>query len=618
MILLRSFLSGHIRIKRTREYYDAGIGPNVPFGAIGVSPVVSQNFLTNTTVPSWMDASATTGNRMLYDSTGKLTYAPNNLLTYSEQFDNAAWTKIASSVSANTTNAPDGSATADTATVSSSGSFRYVAQSPTLPQSASFVFSVYAKYNTCQWIWLLGEASSDAFAWFDIQNGVVGSKSAGLTSQITPVGNGWYRCSISFTKLTATAAEQIGFGFANADNSTAATSGQNVYVWGAQLEAVTYQTLPSTYIPTTTAAYYGPRFDYDPSTLAAKGLLIEESRANIALQSNTFNTTWGIISIAAFGSGSVLNATTSPDGNTNAAQLTAAAATASHYMSQNITWTAAIHTVSFYVKRNTQQYVQITTWDGTVTRHMNFDILNGTVGTGSNSTGSITNIGNGWYRVSMTTSTAQAAAAGNTTLAFSNSSSANSNPNYATTGTESFFVYGCQIEAGSFATSYIPTTTASVTRVADIIKLSGAALTALQGAAGTVLVETNNINAVAGGGRIVGANSNKGFMVFNGSTQVSSWNGSTNINATIGGSGTWSSIVRSGNAFSGAGRSLVANNGTVTTTATSMGAITVAYIGTDTSPTTNTASGWYRSIAIYNQRLPDATLKTKSVVGSPL
>ena len=61
-----------------------------------VSPVVSQNFLSlnsNSPVPSWLDVSGITGQRMVYDSTGTLTYAPNNLLLQSNTFTSGTWPK---------------------------------------------------------------------------------------------------------------------------------------------------------------------------------------------------------------------------------------------------------------------------------------------------------------------------------------------------------------------------------------------------------------------------------------------------------------------------------------------------------------------------------------------
>ena len=99
MILLRSFLSGHIRIKRTLEYYDAGIGPRVPFGG-GFGPTVSANFavalgdfttLSSTSTMPTGGSISRAGNAMLYDSTGKLTYAPNNLVLSSNNLGSATY-----------------------------------------------------------------------------------------------------------------------------------------------------------------------------------------------------------------------------------------------------------------------------------------------------------------------------------------------------------------------------------------------------------------------------------------------------------------------------------------------------------------------------------------------
>jgi hypothetical protein len=169
-----------------------------------------------------------------------------NLLTYSEQFDvtSGGWTKLQSSITANNSTAPDGTTTADLFVEDSASAARYVQQS-LATTAQSYTFSCYFKQptlNARRYVLLYHNESVKGWV-FDIQNGVVGS--GGTTAvgapaayNITSVGNGWYRCSITVTGTAATNNFRV-YLVTNDGSGNASYTGDGVsgmLVWGAQVE----------------------------------------------------------------------------------------------------------------------------------------------------------------------------------------------------------------------------------------------------------------------------------------------------------------------------------------------------------------------------------------------
>lgn len=220
--------------------------------------------------------------------------AEENLLTYSQEFDNGAWSRDTSSVTPNATTAPDGTSTADLLYASSGTSFHSIYRDFA---AGTYTLSVYAKAAGFDFIRLRLRDSSGAglnYAFFNLSSGTVGTTDS--TASIQSVGGGWYRCIITDT-ISATAAG-VAINLASADGvvefANSGTSG--VYLWGAQLEkrsAVTAYT-PTTsqpitnYIPAMmTALANVARFDHDPVTGESFGLKISQQSSNIFLNSET-------------------------------------------------------------------------------------------------------------------------------------------------------------------------------------------------------------------------------------------------------------------------------------------------------------------------------------------
>jgi hypothetical protein len=241
-----------------------------------------------------------------------------------------------------------------------------------------------------------------------------------------------------------------------------------------------------------TATTDQPRFDYNPSTLAANGLLIEEARTNLQTYSEDV-LSWTFRAVnATFSS----TAATAPDGATTANSIVEGATTNNYRAYNAVTTVAATtYTASCFFKAlpgSAQRYLRLTLWDPALTNgyaFINCDPNTGTVTSSLLSGPAVTDgwsnlvvnavqdCGNGWYRFSMTVTTGtgtalrlQAALVDVSTTTVTGATGGALN--YAGDGTSGAYFWGAQLEEGAFPTSYIPTVASTVTRAIDVAQVN--------------------------------------------------------------------------------------------------------------------------------------------------
>jgi hypothetical protein len=195
-----------------------------------------------------------------------------NLLTFSEQLDNAAWPKSNVTVIANASTAPDGALTAERFIAdATTANHRVISTAVTLASGVNCVHSVYLKAGTHNFVQIHDGASASYFANFNVSTGVVGT-TTGCTAVMTNVGDGWYRCSIAMTLNGANpvlCVSMVSSNTAARNESWAAAGTETVFVWGAQLEqsatATPYQRVTTQYDVTEAGVQSLSYLDFDGS-----------------------------------------------------------------------------------------------------------------------------------------------------------------------------------------------------------------------------------------------------------------------------------------------------------------------------------------------------------------
>jgi hypothetical protein len=565
-------------------------------------------------------------NATLVDSTGKITYAPANLVQRSEEFDNAYWTKTRSSITPNSTAAPDGATTADKLIEDSTASNTHfiVTQFALSVAPSTIVYSVYLKAaeRTRAQVDVSDNATGGMVLNVNLSDGTFTSSSSGSWSGVfagvQSVGSGWYRCFLRGTQSSGFVLPRVFIADASGSTTYTGNGTSGIFIWGAQLEPVTYQTTPSTYVATTSAAYYGPRFDYDPVTLAAKGLLIEEARTNLLLRSQLIGgTSW-----TSSGVTSTTNSIVAPDGTTTATLVTEDTATSAHAIfGTNMTLAVAANTISVFIKAGTRRYVSIRGETTAVATYswVTLDTTTGTINANAAVTSSsATAFGNGWWRVTMTwANTNGGLGVANIVFAGSDVSTAPATSSvlgnlYLGNGS-TFYLWGAQVEAGAFATSYIPTVASTVTRSADVATMTGTNFSSWYNQSeGTFVADASSTassarSLTASAGAVTdqlflqsGAATSIAFSVFTASAFVAQL-----------GSLPASLIKKVAGAYKVNDFAASVDGGAVATdTSGALATYSQLNLGANALGSGGFLNGHIRSIAYYNTRLPNAQLQT--------
>jgi hypothetical protein len=220
-----------------------------------------------------------------------------------------------------------------------------------------------------------------------------------------------------------------------------------------------------------TVAINQPRFDHDSTTLESLGLLIEESRTNLITRSGDISHSDWLLTNATI----IPNSALAPDGTMSASTLIAPASSNQSHTRQAPNLTASTtYTASAFVKRKDFDWFQLSITDkSNSVRRVYFDLVNKVVGTAfTGYVGRVQEFPNGWLRLSITFDSATGALDANSfrlQLA-SADNTINTIGDGTTIGT---YVWGAQLEAGSFPTSYIPTVSSSVLRASDNASMTG-------------------------------------------------------------------------------------------------------------------------------------------------
>ena len=457
--------------------------------AVKESSLLGYNVIQDKYVPIEMGTvRATTATRV--NENGLIELVPKDLLTYSEDFSNVAWTKTNITVTENSELSPNGIVNTETIVDTAVNNEHYISLSQTTTANVVKTFSIFLKKGTQPFAMLRNYGNGNEMYFSVVVNldtGIITKTQAGTSatstaSSIINYGNGWYRvtATASFSSTSTRAVLYL----VNSANPSIGTYGESSYLgnginsviaWGAQLEQGSTDT---SYFPTTDRLNI-PRIDYTSGTAS---LLVEPQRTNRALYSNDFNNAYWIknnITIQSFNDGII-------DGE-KYYEITCDGTLGTLKGIKN-NWLNAVantYTLSIIAKAGTSSTFVIGTRANLTASGFSaiFNLSNGTIISENQGTAKIEDYGNGWYRCFFTVVNPST---------YTDYASLFFGHPFGASADSSIFITAVQSEIGSYATSYIPTVASTVTRNLDLISKTGIS-SLINGLSGTLFLESKSL-----------------------------------------------------------------------------------------------------------------------------
>jgi len=411
-----------------------------------------------------------------------------NLMSNSQDFT-TGWGISASSVIPNATIAPDGTLTGQLLLESSTNATHVLTKNINLPQIlVPYTFSCYIKsYSGDRNFWFqfhespafnyVSEVTSNNLTTFSSsaslggQANPTGSLYSNPTGSITYVNNGWYRISLTVTLSNNPTNTTFVIGLYNNGNQNYQGNGTSgIYIWGAQVEqnsvATIYEPTNTLGLPSSNSVqkidsngniYIAGAYDevtYNTNSVGAVKNLFNSSQ-------NLLTGNWGFSAGETVTTGTFF---TAPDGTQTAQQMVETAVTNSHNLGNyGQSYAGLPYTFSVYLKKGVlptaPDWVQLSGYFLTFNScFANFNLTTGQIGIQSACTATMTPVGNGWYRCTITVTCTTTYNAGEFWVGFINNTNQNTRlPSYLGSTTSDMLVWGAQMEQNSAATIYQPT-----------------------------------------------------------------------------------------------------------------------------------------------------------------